>query len=84
MPTLSFLGYELYDLALSGSGGYTTLRVRIDRPEGVTLAVKVTDWPLVIGLADAERLVWVLVLPGGLTVSLTVLEVLPLKLVSPK
>jgi ribosome maturation factor RimP len=37
MPTLSFLGYELYDLALSGSG-YVTLRVRIDRPEGVTLA----------------------------------------------
>jgi ribosome maturation factor RimP len=37
MPTLSFLGYELYDLALSGSG-YMTLRVRIDRPEGVTLA----------------------------------------------
>jgi ribosome maturation factor RimP len=38
MPTLSFLGYELYDLALSGSAGYMTLRVRIDRPEGVTLA----------------------------------------------
>jgi ribosome maturation factor RimP len=38
MPTLSFLGYELYDLALSGSAGYITLRVRIDRPEGVTLA----------------------------------------------
>lgn len=36
-PTLSFLGYELYDLALTGSGGHTTLRVRIDRPEGVTL-----------------------------------------------
>jgi ribosome maturation factor RimP len=36
-PTLNFLGYELYDLALSGSGGHTTLRVRIDRPEGVTL-----------------------------------------------
>ena len=38
MPTVSFLGYELYDLALSGSAGYITLRVRIDRPEGVTLA----------------------------------------------
>jgi ribosome maturation factor RimP len=38
MPTLSFLGYELYDLALAGSGPSTTLRVRIDRPEGVTLA----------------------------------------------
>jgi ribosome maturation factor RimP len=38
MPTLSFLGYELYDLALAGSGASTTLRVRIDRPEGVTLA----------------------------------------------
>jgi ribosome maturation factor RimP len=38
MPTLSFLDYELYDLALAGSGATTTLRVRIDRPEGVTLA----------------------------------------------
>jgi ribosome maturation factor RimP len=37
MPTLSFLGYELYDLALAGSGASTTLRLRIDRPEGVTL-----------------------------------------------
>src|SRR2546421_5293173 len=37
MPTLTFLGYELYDLALAGSGGNTTLRVRIDRPDGVTL-----------------------------------------------
>src|ERR1700716_3161044 len=37
MPTLNFLGYELYDLTLAGSGGNTTLRVRIDRPEGVTL-----------------------------------------------
>ena len=36
-PTLDFLGYELYDLALTGTGGHTTLRVRIDRPEGVTL-----------------------------------------------
>jgi ribosome maturation factor RimP len=36
-PTLNFLGYELYDLALTGSSGHTTLRVRIDRPEGVTL-----------------------------------------------
>jgi ribosome maturation factor RimP len=36
-PTLRFLGYELYDLALTGSGGHTTLRVRIDRPQGVTL-----------------------------------------------
>jgi ribosome maturation factor RimP len=38
MPTLSFLGYELYDLALSGNAGYMTLRVRIDRPAGVTLS----------------------------------------------
>ncbi len=37
MPTLNYLGYELYDLTLAGSGGNTTLRVRIDRPEGVTL-----------------------------------------------
>lgn len=37
-PTLNFLGYELYDLALTGTGGRPTLRVRIDRPEGVTLA----------------------------------------------
>ncbi|HEX3629426.1 MAG TPA: ribosome maturation factor RimP [Candidatus Dormibacteraeota bacterium] len=36
-PTLNFLGYELYDLALTGSSGHTTLRVRIDRPSGVTL-----------------------------------------------
>jgi ribosome maturation factor RimP len=36
-PTLTFLGYELYDLTLTGTGGHTTLRVRIDRPEGVTL-----------------------------------------------
>lgn len=36
-PTLNFLGYQLYDLALTGTGGHTTLRVRIDRPEGVTL-----------------------------------------------
>lgn len=36
-PTLDFLGYELYDLALTGMGGHTTLRVRIDRPEGVSL-----------------------------------------------
>jgi len=36
-PTLNFLGYELYDLALTGTGRHTTLRVRIDRPEGVTL-----------------------------------------------
>jgi ribosome maturation factor RimP len=37
LPTLTFLGYELYDLTLAGFGGNTTLRVRIDRPEGVTL-----------------------------------------------
>ena len=37
MPTLSFLGYELYDLTLAGFGGSTTLRVRIDKAEGVTL-----------------------------------------------
>jgi ribosome maturation factor RimP len=37
LPTLTFLGYELYDLTLAGSGNSTTLRVRIDRPEGVTL-----------------------------------------------
>ena len=37
-PTLNFLGYELYDLALTGASGHPTLRVRIDRPEGVTLA----------------------------------------------
>jgi len=37
LPTLSFLGYELYDLALAGSGSSTTLRVRIDRSVGVTL-----------------------------------------------
>ena len=36
-PTLDFLGYELYDLTLSGVGGHPTLRVQIDKPEGVTL-----------------------------------------------
>ncbi len=36
-PTLNFLGYELYDLALTGAGRNTTLRVQIDRPQGVTL-----------------------------------------------
>ena len=36
-PTLDFLGYELYDLTLAGGGGRPTLRVRIDKPEGVTL-----------------------------------------------
>jgi len=36
-PTLNFLGYELYDLALTGVAGHTTLRVQIDRPQGVTL-----------------------------------------------
>ncbi|HEY0493319.1 MAG TPA: ribosome maturation factor RimP [Candidatus Dormibacteraeota bacterium] len=36
-PTLDFLGYELYDLALTGSGGHSTLRVLIDKPEGITL-----------------------------------------------
>jgi len=36
-PTLDFLGYELYDLALTGGGGRSTLRIRIDKPEGVTL-----------------------------------------------
>src|SRR6202022_3939957 len=36
-PTLNFLGYELYDLALTGVAGHTTLRVQIDRAQGVTL-----------------------------------------------
>jgi len=36
-PTLSFLGYELYDLAITGAGRHTTLRVQIDRPQGITL-----------------------------------------------
>jgi ribosome maturation factor RimP len=36
-PTLNFLGYELYDLSLTGGGGHPTLRVRIDKPEGVSL-----------------------------------------------
>jgi ribosome maturation factor RimP len=36
-PTLDFLGYELYDLTLAGGAGHHTLRVRIDKPEGVTL-----------------------------------------------
>jgi ribosome maturation factor RimP len=36
-PSLNYLGYELYDLSLTGSGGRPTLRVCIDKPEGVTL-----------------------------------------------
>ncbi|MDQ6710720.1 MAG: ribosome maturation factor RimP [Candidatus Dormibacteraeota bacterium] len=36
-PTLDFLGYELYDLSLTGGGAHPTLRVRIDKPEGVSL-----------------------------------------------
>ncbi|GAC1484246.1 MAG: ribosome maturation factor RimP [Candidatus Dormibacteria bacterium] len=36
-PTLDFLGYELYDLTLTGTGGHPTLRVRIDKPQGVSL-----------------------------------------------
>src|SRR5438445_3334663 len=36
-PTLDFLGYELYDLKLTGSGGHPTLLVAIDRPQGVSL-----------------------------------------------
>jgi ribosome maturation factor RimP len=37
LPTLGFLGYELYDLRLTGAAGRPTLQVAIDRPEGVTL-----------------------------------------------
>jgi ribosome maturation factor RimP len=37
LPTLDFLGYGLYDLKLTGSGGHPTLLVAIDRPQGVTL-----------------------------------------------
>ncbi len=37
LPTLDFLGYELYDLKLTGTGGHPTLRVAIDKPEGVSL-----------------------------------------------
>ncbi|HYM51673.1 MAG TPA: ribosome maturation factor RimP [Candidatus Limnocylindrales bacterium] len=36
LPTLTFLGFELYDLKLLGTGA-PTLRVMIDRSEGVTL-----------------------------------------------
>src|ERR1700682_556311 len=32
MPTLTFLGYELYDLTLAGSGGNSTLPGRIGPP----------------------------------------------------
>jgi ribosome maturation factor RimP len=31
------LGYELYDLSLAGGAGHPTLRIRIDKPDGVTL-----------------------------------------------
>jgi ribosome maturation factor RimP len=36
LPTLNFLGYELYDLKLMGEHA-PLLRVTIDRPSGVTL-----------------------------------------------
>jgi len=36
-PTLAFLRVDLYDLDLVRLGGTQTLRVTIDRPEGVTL-----------------------------------------------
>jgi ribosome maturation factor RimP len=36
-PTLDFMGFELYDLKLLGSGRHPTLRVSIDNPNGVTL-----------------------------------------------
>jgi ribosome maturation factor RimP len=36
LPTLTFLGFELYDLRIVGTGA-PTLRVTVDRPEGVTL-----------------------------------------------
>lgn len=36
LPTLNFLGYELYDLKLMGDHA-PLLRVTIDRPSGVTL-----------------------------------------------
>ncbi len=36
-PTLSFLGFDLYDLQLTRVSGIRTLRVAIDRPEGVSL-----------------------------------------------
>ncbi len=36
-PTLAFLRYDLYDLALLHGRGSPTLRVTIDRPEGVSL-----------------------------------------------
>ena len=35
-PTLAHLGYDIYALEQSGSGG-RTLRIAIDRPEGVTI-----------------------------------------------
>jgi ribosome maturation factor RimP len=35
-PTLNHMGYEIYAVEQSGSGG-RTLRIAIDRPEGVTL-----------------------------------------------
>ena len=35
-PTLNHMGYEIYALEQAGSGG-RTLRIAIDRPEGVTL-----------------------------------------------
>jgi hypothetical protein len=49
---------------------------------GVTVAVKVNDWVVEMGLVEVVKVV--AVVPGALTVSLTVLEVLVLKLESPR
>jgi ribosome maturation factor RimP len=35
-PTLNHMGYEIYSIEQAGSGG-RTLRIAIDRPEGVTI-----------------------------------------------
>src|ERR671935_51339 len=37
LPTLRFMGFELYDLKLLTHAGTTTLRVAIDQPAGVSL-----------------------------------------------
>jgi hypothetical protein len=47
---------------------------------GVTVAVKVTDWPIALGFCDEDSVVLVAALP---TVWVSAGEVLPVKLLSP-
>ncbi len=51
--------------------------------DGATVAVKVTDWPKTEGFSEEARVV-VVAMPAGLIVTETALDVLPVKLESPR